>query len=865
MKFYSILLLLFFIVFSVTIAKSQPIEPTLPFKGYANSTKEKEILEILHSYKKDNSKALKFLVSQKKYFSNELIFHRNYAEILFLQEKERVLLNYLTALIDSVSKDNQTDRVRIIQYMALRGIFLYRLNYKNSAFQDLSKAYQFKYTNLEFLLYLHRLLEERKANKNLIYRVIKEALKKDKRNHRLWFEKARVESLENRPQEAYDSIQTALLLREEPLYFELELALDKIYKPHLYSSNLTAVIEKYPQIFIFQVLYYQVAKKGNYLVEFTKFLKQRIQSFSSSSNKNLAQFYSLLAQAQFGLKQKDEAVQSYQKSLTLFPSLSTKVYLARLLWELDRKKESVSYLIEAASKNYADFFIYRTLAQYYSSLGLYLTAEQYILQGLEFYPQDTFLLLEYALLSEKTGQHEEAIKAVKELLKIQRDTGFLNHLGRLLTLIGDYSQADQYLRESLKIKESSIPRYYLALNAYYQENFSEALQHLEKIKEGKNSFYEFYTLAASINFHQKKFEKALFYIDKYISVNEKSNRQKIDSIVKTIKIESLLYLGKWDLAAENIAIYGEEDPFNFYYKQQMIILLFLRGDRKVEEKIEEYLNNFQPNIRMIEILYYLKKGKNYLWKFSDEKDVALYEKKIFDQFLSILDRLDNTNFSNNEKNFLKYSWAIEQETTIDLFKKAPSNTFWSEYILGVDSFRNQDYEKSSLLLNSALEKEKAPWGYFLLGKLFEIQKNYSAASDAYKTFLSAYPNNGEGLERLAIAYDLNKQPSLSEKIYHKILKRNPNNATALNNLSWLYLTKKQSPKNTKKALELAKKAVSLRRVSAHLDTLAEAYFQNQKYQKAIEFIEQAVALDRNNLDHFKLQRNKFLEEIVKSK
>ena len=152
MKFYSILLLLFFIVFSVTIAKSQPIEPTLPFKGYAHSTKEKEILEILHNYKKDNSKALKFLVSQKKYFSNELIFHRNYAEILFLQEKERVLLNYLTALIDSVPKDNQTDRVRIIQYMALRGIFLYRLNYKNSAFQDFYKAYQFKYTNFFFTL-----------------------------------------------------------------------------------------------------------------------------------------------------------------------------------------------------------------------------------------------------------------------------------------------------------------------------------------------------------------------------------------------------------------------------------------------------------------------------------------------------------------------------------------------------------------------------------------------------------------------------------------------------------------------------------------------------------------------------------------
>ena len=392
MKFYSILFFLFFIVFSVTIAKSQPIEPTLPFKGYAHSTKEKKILEILHSYQKGSSKALKFLVSQKKHFSNELFFHRHYAEILFLQGKERELLNYLTFLIENadLSKDNQDNQQKhIFQYIALRGIFLYRLNYKNSAFQDLDKAYQFKYTNLEFLLYFHSLLEERRANKNLIYSVIKAALKKDQKNDRLWFEKARVESLENRSQEAYSSIQTALLLREDPLYFELALALDKIYKPHLYSSNLTAVIEKYPRIFIFQVLYYQVAKRDNYLVEFAGFLKKRIQKISFFDSKNSANFYYLLAQVQSDLKQKEEAIQNYQKGLSIFYNPSAKIHLARLLWEMGRKKESTSHLVEVASKNHSDLFIYRTLARYYSDLGLYLTAEQYILQGLEINPQDS--------------------------------------------------------------------------------------------------------------------------------------------------------------------------------------------------------------------------------------------------------------------------------------------------------------------------------------------------------------------------------------------------------------------------------------------------------------------------------------------
>ena len=62
----------------------------------------------------------------------------------------------------------------------------------------------------------------------------------------------------------------------------------------------------------------------------------------------------------------------------------------------------------------------------------------------------------------------------------------------------------------------------------------------------------------------------------------------------------------------------------------------------------------------------------------------------------------------------------------------------------------------------------------------------------------------------------------------------------------------------------AAKAKKAFRFVEFLDTLQRHIFKTRN-KKAIEFIKQAVALDRNNLDHFKLQRNKFLEEIVKSK
>ena len=741
------------------VAKSQSIKPTLFLKGYAFSTKEQKILKNFKNYKEKRQypKALKLLVEKKESFSNELLYHRFYAEILFLQEKERDLLNYLSNLIQITY---ERDKKKVPHYLALRGIFLYRLDYKNSAFHDLQKAYNSKYANLEFLLYFYSLLEERGADKILIYTVVKKALEKDKKNDKLWFVKAKLDYQMNQPKKAYESVYQALFLSENPFYFELVLALDQIYKPHIYPSNLAAVIEKYPQTFIFQLKYYKIAKKGNYLSEFIKFLKQRIQKLRPSNSKNLSDFYYLLAQAQVDLKHREEAVLNYQKSLALFYNPSTKIQLAQLLWTLNKKEESALLLVEMAAKNYSTLFIYRTLAKYYSSLGLYLTAERYILQGLEHNPSDGILLYEYALLTEKIGRYEEAIKAVKELLRIKRNSSFLNHLGRLLTVAGEYSQADKYLKESLKIKKTTTTHYYLALNYYYQQNFLEAFKHLEILIKLKSSVYEVYMLAAAAKFQQKDFEKALVYIDKSTAFSKKPS-----FLAKTIEIESLLHLGKLDLAAETIKTYSKEDTSNSYYKRQMVFLLFLKGDREVENAIEKYLAGFQPNIRMIEILYYLKKGRNYLWNFSEEKDAIFYEKKIFSQFLLS----SNTEAKKNTSYETKYSWALEQEEETDLFKRTPNNIFWNEYISGLDFFKNQNYEKSILLFNSALKKEKAIWGYFLLGLSFEGQKKYPKAADSYKKFLSAYPNNKWGLEKLAIVYDLNEQPDLSEKIYRKIL------------------------------------------------------------------------------------------------
>ncbi len=84
---------------------------------------------------------------------------------------------------------------------------------------------------------------------------------------------------------------------------------------------------------------------------------------------------------------------------------------------------------------------------------------------------------------------------------------------------------------------------------------------------------------------------------------------------------------------------------------------------------------------------------------------------------------------------------------------------------------------------------------------------------------------------------------------HIAIELAPKNPRAWNSLAWLHATS-QNPRfrDPSKALEYAVKAVSLSKAkdAASLDTLAEAYFVNGDYDKAIETEKKALAISLGN-------------------
>jgi tetratricopeptide (TPR) repeat protein len=100
-----------------------------------------------------------------------------------------------------------------------------------------------------------------------------------------------------------------------------------------------------------------------------------------------------------------------------------------------------------------------------------------------------------------------------------------------------------------------------------------------------------------------------------------------------------------------------------------------------------------------------------------------------------------------------------------------------------------------------------------------------------------------------------------QQAYEASLKLNPENPHVLNNLAWLYATAKDPRfRNPARALDLAKAAAGLLEEPHILDTLAECYFVNGQYAKALETAQHALRLARENRTYYQEQVEKFRKE-----
>ncbi len=99
-------------------------------------------------------------------------------------------------------------------------------------------------------------------------------------------------------------------------------------------------------------------------------------------------------------------------------------------------------------------------------------------------------------------------------------------------------------------------------------------------------------------------------------------------------------------------------------------------------------------------------------------------------------------------------------------------------------------------------------------------------------------------------------------IYEEILRSYKDAHIALNNLAWIFATTdKEELRDPKRALMLAKRAVSLKRCAEYLDTLAEAYWINGMRNEAIRAEEEALDMAKEGRDYYMAQLKRFKKAL----
>ena len=174
----------------------------------------------------------------------------------------------------------------------------------------------------------------------------------------------------------------------------------------------------------------------------------------------------------------------------------------------------------------------------------------------------------------------------------------------------------------------------------------------------------------------------------------------------------------------------------------------------------------------------------------------------------------------------------------------------------------QDYKEAMKWYRLAAEQGDA-FAQYALGDMYANGQGVSQdEGEAMKWFrMAAEQGNANAQHNLGDMYADGRGASQDEgeavKWYRAAAEQG--DVLAQNNLGWLHATAKDPKfRDPKKAIECAKKAVegSQGKEPGYLDTLAEAYYSNREYDKAILTIRKAISLEPDN-EYYKEQLKKF--------
>ena len=163
-------------------------------------------------------------------------------------------------------------------------------------------------------------------------------------------------------------------------------------------------------------------------------------------------------------------------------------------------------------------------------------------------------------------------------------------------------------------------------------------------------------------------------------------------------------------------------------------------------------------------------------------------------------------------------------------------------------------KKAILALSPSSEKFIQDFTFqYLLGTAYYQNQDFENAKLHLAQALTIYPDSRNTKHNLALIYDSTGMWVESDKLYLELIATDSTDAQAFNNYAYSLVERGE---NVDFALELAINAIRLSpRSAAYLDTVGWIYFKLDRYEDALKYIKESLAIDASNttiqehLDH----------------
>ena len=178
--------------------------------------------------------------------------------------------------------------------------------------------------------------------------------------------------------------------------------------------------------------------------------------------------------------------------------------------------------------------------------------------------------------------------------------------------------------------------------------------------------------------------------------------------------------------------------------------------------------------------------------------------------------------------------------------------------LAEQSLKEGEIDQALTAFQRALDMNAAfAPAYARLSAIALQQNDLETAAEYLQQALEIRPNFAVGHYQLGSIYHKQGEIEKAIKSFEAALTLNPNFVPVCNALAWLYA---ESEKNIDEAITLARKAVKLKPVASHWDTLAYALYKAQRYKDAADAITTALDLQPDDPDY--VARQKLIQKAI---